>query len=482
MYATFPATEEEQISSEILTARIHEKITDYERYRFTPRQSWALNIFFDLAQEFKNLHTLYHLPGEVLRVFFDIDSEFYSYDKECAHFTLRTKRVGVERRLPDADLLLAGPLRGDNCWHFPVRGRIVTAMAAGAEEPENYWALQQENYWELQQENTPYTAPENAGQTPYPDLVVLGVLTLYSATPMHQHALLYYEKFANRVGFCLHNRLLAEKNREHIRFVRSLVHDIGHNVIVPNMYFKLLLKQMDGKLTALGKECAKLAETPSQSAIQTLTHLHGRLEEQYKEILRHFQQSSFFLETLLRQSHFDKGSYVLQTSSLDLVQQIAMPQVERYRSRFDERGIRVEEAYPGAAESPLIVEADRGLLSQVLANLLSNATKYTRENPGLPGLFMRCGAKRIADYFGPGSDGARLYVLTSGPAVPGAERERLFNEHFRASNTGEEYGTGHGLYFTRLIMQEHKGEAGYARTEEGNVFHITLPCLPAGAA
>ncbi|MDL2272751.1 HAMP domain-containing histidine kinase [Desulfovibrio sp. OttesenSCG-928-I05] len=471
MHQMPPGMSEELVFDKTLSSRIHEKIADYERYRFTPRQSWAMNIFFDLSQEFEDLRFLYHLPGEVLRVFFDIDSEFHTYNKEKGTFELRTRPVGPTRVLPPVEAVLAGPVQGEGCWHFPVRGRTVFGDSRPSGDMGGTDEAPGAN-----------TAPSSAEgeethQTNRSGLIVLGIVTIYCPTPLTKHALLYYEKFTNRFGFCLHNRLLAEKNSEHIRFVRSLVHDIGHNVIVPNMYFKLLLKQLDGKIDALGKLCGEMTETPSAASLQALHHLHGRIEEQYQEITRHFQQSSFFLETLLRQSHFDQGTYVLHKNSLDLIKRVVEPQVERYRGRFEEKGIIVQEVYPDPAPGPLMVEADRGLLSQVLANLLSNATKYTRETPGISGLFMRCSVERIADYFGTGKDGARVSVLTSGPAVAEGEQDKLFDEHFRASNTGDEYGTGHGLHFTLLIMHQHKGEAGYTRTPEGNVFHVTLPCL-----
>jgi len=54
--------------------------------------------------------------------------------------------------------------------------------------------------------------------------------------------LLFLEKFANRVGFQLHNRILRDRSREHLDFIRNLVEDIGHNVIVPNIYFKLYFR------------------------------------------------------------------------------------------------------------------------------------------------------------------------------------------------------------------------------------------------
>ncbi len=439
----------------VLTARIREKIADYESYGFSSLQSCALNVFFDLAQEYSDIEYLYQLPVKVLRLFFGMESELY-VRAEGDRFTLRTPSLERDGDFPALNALVEGPVQIWGRWYFPARGRSgALAPEKDGVPPESPLA-----YWDERK--------------------ILAVLVLHPAQALSEHERLYYEKFSNRLGFCLHNRQLAVKNREHIRFVRGLVHDIGHNVIVPNMYFKLLIRQMEGKISALGGLCQDMAASPSASNVQALTHLHKRIVEQYQEIVRHFQQSSFFLETLLRQSHFDQGQYVLQKTALDLVKRVVAPQMERYLVRFQEKQIAVAERYPEPEDSPLRVLADMGLLSQVMANLFSNALKYTRETPGLPGLRMFCAAERAENFFGPGRDAAKISVCTSGAAIAEEEADKLFLEHFRASNTEQEYGTGHGLHFISVIMEQHNGVAGYERTEEGNAFYVALPCLGPG--
>ncbi len=440
----------------VLSERIGEKITDYGRYKFTAQQACALNIFFDLAQEYEDLRHLYHLPVEVLRLFFGIAAELYVRCDDGS-FSLRTAKAGPEAALPGVEELSCGPVQVGPWWFFPARGR-AGAVSSASQPVQPSGDVPSGFYGE--------DAPDERR--------ILAVLALCPASPLTRHDGLYYEKFANRVGFSLHNRLLAEKNREHIQFVRNLVHDIGHNVIAPNLYFKLLIRQMAGMVAALGGISTELGRGATPATVQSLGHLHARIEEQYQEITRHFQQSSFFLETLLRQSHFEQGQYVLQRTLLDVVRRVVVPQLERYRARFQEKEIRVEEIYPGAG-GPVAVEGDMGLLSQVMANFFSNAIKYTRETPGKPGLLMRCSVTVLPGYFGREADGVRIAVLTSGPHIDEDEARFLFSENFRASNTDGEYGTGHGLHFIELIMQQHGGDVGYTASEEGNVFYLTLP-------
>ena len=445
------STDHADVCEGAITERIRAKIADYERYRFTSMQSCALNIFFDLAQEYEEVRYLYHLPVKVLYHFFSLKAELYVLESKDT-FVLRTSRVNdADAVLPSVEALQRGPVQEGNIWFFPAKGR-----------PGQSHCVQTEHEGPL---------------LPCDDFTLLAVLVIYPETPLSEHDSLYYAKFANRLGFSLHNRQLAQKNQEYIRFVRNLVHDIGHNVIAPNLYFKLLMRQMEGKIAALGSMAQELAPAANPVQVQSLAHLHERMAEQYQEMSRHFQQSSFFLETLLRQSHFEQGQYVLHKIGLDLIKRVIAPQLERYHVRFQEKNIVISESYPPESLQPVMVEADMGLLSQVMANLFSNALKYTRATPGIPGLRLHCAVDVEPGGFGPGQDAVQITITTSGPIIAEDEIPLLFVENFRASNTDGEYGTGHGLHFIQLIMDQHGGCAGYSRNEWGNSFHLTIPRL-----
>ncbi|MFV0423498.1 sensor histidine kinase [Oleidesulfovibrio sp.] len=443
--------------------RVEAKMQDYERYSFSSRQTRAFNVFFDLAQEFDSLEEVYTLAVLILKSFFGVDSALF-IATASGELELSCCSSGPVCTIETHDIASMAPLDGPKVIRehlcLPVRGKL--AVASGLSSP---------------------LAGDRLG--------VLVIMPVNGKAP-EQH--LYFEKFANRLGFQLHNKLLFMKNSEHIRFINSLVHDIGHNVIVPNMYFKLLFRQLDGKIQALSEALEEISNqrmpnSEFADAFRKLTYVHDRLDEQYKEIFRHFQQTSLFLETLLRQSHFEKGHYVLQRTLFDLHSRIVSPQLERFRVRFEEKDIDIHES-PLLSETPLLVPADMGLISQVLANLLSNAVKYARapvpqkgqtEQTGTKNSrFVRCTVRRLENYFGQGQDGARVDVFTSGPTIKDEDIPNLFAADFRGSNTEHEYGTGHGLFFVREIMELHKGEAGYEAWPEGNNFYFVLPCDPTG--
>ena len=421
---------------EAVRSRIEYKMRDYATYKFTPSQSSAINIFFDLAQEFDNIPQLHVLSVLILRMFFQYETELYLKDEQT-ELTLVTPSVADDA--PEPPHLRPEVWNDNNRYYFPVRGRssLVLTRAQRIVTDEN----------------------------------IIGVLVLYADKTLESHDLLFLKKFANRLGFCLHNKILAERNSRHILFLRKLAHDIGHNIITPNLRLKYQLHQLEGQINAL----KEISEHPADEAtMQDMRILQRRMAEQIKTITGNFQNSALFLESLLRQSHFDMGHYVLRRTRLDMAAMVVMPQFERYRPYFEERGLVMEDAQPSYPPTPCVVEADLGLISQVVANFLSNAVKYcTPKKDG--SCEIRCKVEALPNAFEDGGAGVKVSVFSSGPNIPPDEAALLFEDNYRASNASGQYGTGHGLFFVREIIAEHAGKTGYEPLPNGNNFYFILP-------
>jgi signal transduction histidine kinase len=131
----------------------------------------------------------------------------------------------------------------------------------------------------------------------------------------------------------------------------------------------------------------------------------------------------------------------------------------------------------GDEEQVIRVILDRGLISQVLENLLSNALKYTEKvvRDGRKGRFVFCGWKILNDYFGPGKPGIRIWVTSSGNPLDLDDPMEVFKPGFRATNVARESGTGRGLYFVRQVVELHGGKVGYSHAANGNEFYLVLP-------
>ncbi|OGR35029.1 MAG: hypothetical protein A2051_10420 [Desulfovibrionales bacterium GWA2_65_9] len=433
--------ENDPVRNETMARRVLQKLEDAEGYAFNPDELRMLTVFFELSQEFDTRRDFLTLCVLLPMIFFDQECRLYLRTGSKAWKLARCLKLPAA--LPDFEPPPRPAARGAN-FFAPIFGRKDTGEVLGFDIPDN----------------------------------VMGWLEVAGGAALSRHRQLYFEKYAGRIGFQLHNRLARSKNREHLSFIQSLVEDIGHNVIVPNMVFKLFFNRLNASISALAR-CVEEAppETPAEFTA-SLNFLQSRLSAQYAEISSHYAQTSLFLETLLRRRHFQEGRYVLEKRRVNLFKQVVAPQVERYRPRMEDRGITIDLSMGGIPDKPVHLMADLGLIAQVYANLFSNAVKYTRTVTGPDGLplkFMAYGWDILPDAFGEGQAGVKLNVFTTGVAIPESEREGLFQPGFRSASTQREHGTGHGLAFVHQVVELHGGRVGYEPSELGNNFYVVLP-------
>lgn len=115
--------------------------------------------------------------------------------------------------------------------------------------------------------------------------------------------------------------------------------------------------------------------------------------------------------------------------------------------------------------------ADESLLRHILANLLSNACKYSP--PGSP---IRLSIRREGD-------AGVFEIADRGVGIPEADLPRLFNSFVRGSNVGDRPGSGLGLVLVERCVKLHGGEL-HLKSElgQGTTVTVRLPLFsdPAG--
>jgi signal transduction histidine kinase len=140
---------------------------------------------------------------------------------------------------------------------------------------------------------------------------------------------------------------------------------------------------------------------------------------------------------------------------------------------YTERTFRTEAEGNGLSfrvvTEPNLPKIDSGadLLEQVMANLVSNAIKYTPEGGKVEVRFERGDADTI-----------RIVVTDTGIGIPTSEQGKLFREFFRASNAKRHTtsGTGLGLALVKQTVERHSGELELESVEgEGTRVTILLP-------
>ncbi|MFH1913588.1 MAG: HAMP domain-containing sensor histidine kinase [Pseudomonadota bacterium] len=438
---------------DFMVRRIEEKLDDYEGYDFSLRQVRALNIFFDLAQEVGGRDMFYAVCMMIPRVLFGLESAIYLLEDEET-FVLAdcsTDKSAFESM---------------RSWDFELTRHVV--LSGG----RLYIPIQCNPHFT---DMLPFQPPHN----------ILGSFVFHPCEQTHGHDCLFLEKYVNRVGYQLHQRIIRSRNREHLRFIKSMVQDIGHNVIVPNMYFKLyfnrLKRQIEDLHLVTGRVLSRMAECGDAECVfegNRLAQTAASIEAQYQEIYRHYETTSMFLETLLRRRHFEEGRYVLEKREVDLRTGVLEPQLDRYRQALEDRDVQVGYQLGGAPDQEVRMVMDRGLIAQVFANFLSNAVKYT-ESAFVPGVgqgkFLSYGWQVFKDYYEPGRPAIRLWVITTGPPLRLDDPMTVFKPGFRADNVAAESGTGRGLYFARQVVELHGGSVGYRHDGRGNEFYCMLP-------
>ena len=444
--------------SDHIAKRIQDKKTDYTKYGLTRVESNAFKTFFDLAQEFDSIQDVYEISVAIPKSFFNLDARLYIMDPQKNRLALVSS---TEDRQEDLGSPLPPEIKAAENPYLMNHSVILTIRGN-----------------QLLMEQVPITAGDD----------VIGILEVYPFSDLDKHQELFFQKYANRIGFSVHMRFLLQKNIEHVKFIKSLVADIEHNVIVPNMVYKLFLRRLRGKVLKnkeIEEHLQKLAsmhdpqfKAEAETLLSDLAEVNRGLMEEFGNIERHYQNASLFLETLLRRSHFDEGRLTLRTKACKIKEAIVQPQLEQFAAEFAKRGIKIDDRYTGIPDEETMSVVDVGLMAQVYANLFSNVVKYTEEvinEDGQPLKYMSYGRQRLKDHFGPGRDAVKYNVFSTGPHIPSGELENIFQEGYRGSSASTRPGTGHGLAFVKNAVEIHGGVAGYEATQYGNNFYFIIP-------
>ena len=437
--------------------RTKSKIADYQKYDFTQKENGALKTFFDLSQEFDNIEDFYNLCVAIPKSFFDKEARLYIVDSKLQSLVLIAKTENGEgqiKRTPPENIKPAETsYYTNNSLILTIRGK------------------------EPLMEKLPFEVKDD----------VLGLLEIYPVSKLGEHRELFFQKYANRIGFNIHNRFLVEKNIEHLRFIRTLVADIEHNIIVPNMVYKLYLRGLRRKISKsieLEREFSQKStaglcdENCMKDYMQEISENNMGLTSELENIEKHHKNMSLFIETLFRKSHFDQGHLTLRTKPCNMKKDVVQPQLERFIDRFRQIGISTDDRLSGIPDSEIISVLDVGLIAQVYANFFSNALKYTEEittETNEKKKYISYGHEIIKDFFGPGKDGVKYNVFSTGPHIPEVDRYRVYDEEYRGTNVSTQPGTGHGLSFIKTAIEIHGGIVGYEPTQYGNNFYFTLP-------
>jgi signal transduction histidine kinase len=173
------------------------------------------------------------------------------------------------------------------------------------------------------------------------------------------------------------------------------------------------------------------------------------------------------VEELLDVSRISQGKIALKREPVEL-SRIVSHSVETARPLIDARAQTLSVSVPPA---PVWLSADFARLSQVVANLLNNAAKYTGEGG------------RIELTADAGEGEATISVRDNGTGIETALLPKVFDlfvQGDRALDRGQG-GLGIGLTLVKRLVELHDGSVAVASEgpNRGSTFTVTLPCISA---
>jgi two-component system, OmpR family, clock-associated histidine kinase SasA len=111
-----------------------------------------------------------------------------------------------------------------------------------------------------------------------------------------------------------------------------------------------------------------------------------------------------------------------------------------------------------------LIYADPELIRQLISNLLDNAIKYTPEKGSISLSVLHRTNQKV-----------QVSVCDTGPGIPLAKREQIFEDSFRLQRDRAEKGYGLGLATCHQIVSAHYGQIWVdSAPESGSCFRFTL--------
>jgi len=218
----------------------------------------------------------------------------------------------------------------------------------------------------------------------------------------------------------------------------DLVANVAHDLRTP-------LTSIQGYAQALLDGTADEPASRDQAA-QTIYEESRRMQEMTK--------------SLLDLARFQAGEIKLHLTAVDIIK-LADVRIDFYQKQVHDAGLTLA---LHTTHKPIIVQADKERLIQVLDNLLNNAIANTRTGGKVTV------APTISDSW------AKIAITDTGIGIPQNELPRIFERFYRGDKSRRGAGTGLGLSIVKEIITAHNGTIEVESiVGVGSKFTVSLP-------
>ncbi len=183
------------------------------------------------------------------------------------------------------------------------------------------------------------------------------------------------------------------------------------------------------------------------------------LKQSLRQVGRASIRATHSVNQLLALAQAESKGSVAQPEPCDLAE-LTMQVVRDCVPRALEKHIDLGFEGAGPGDPGTRLSGNPTLIKELIRNLLDNALNYTPSSADQPGIVT---ARVLTDLFG---KTVMLQVEDSGPGVPQAEREAIFQPFYRALGT-EADGTGLGLPIVMEIAHQHNANVTLEDAQPG---------------
>lgn len=259
--------------------------------------------------------------------------------------------------------------------------------------------------------------------------------------------------------------------------IESVAADLGHGL--HHARLQEAENRLAGELRAVDQVKSDFLATVSHELRTPLTSIAGYIEmlrdhaagpltlaqdRMLDSVDRNTARLRHLIEDVLTLSKIESGAFTSMMRPVSLTEIVAT-EVEALQPIAAAKNLILTWQESGHS---LVVNGDQGQLDRLVANVLSNAVKFTPAGGS------------ISVSTGCDGDLAVVRVSDTGIGIPEGERKELFTRFFRASNAiGESIpGTGLGLAIARTIVASHHGDLQVTSLEgKGTTVTVRIPLL-----
>ncbi len=220
-------------------------------------------------------------------------------------------------------------------------------------------------------------------------------------------------------------------NNQQQNFMMAITHELKTPIAVAKLNLETLIKR-------------KLEDHQKEKLINNTLHEANRLNT--------------LCENILVASQLDAGQYLTTKESFNL-SDLTFDSISSFAERFPER------KFEHHIETGIDITGDKLLLQLAINNLIDNAIKYSAKDKTVTIALRRIDTK------------VQMEVIDEGEGIEDSEKSRVFDKFYRSGNEGtrKTKGTGLGLFLTRKIFTDHKGNIRVTNnTPSGCIFVCTL--------